>query len=275
VNEQSLPTLSDVPVSEALEIEKACSQFERDWKAWQGRPRPALESWLTRPAGPARTVLLGELLRLELAYRRQAGDLPSLDEYLARFPADEELLRSVFAAKARSDAQQAPPPHGQLPAPSPAEETLAGDSEPIGAANGELRAFPKVPGYEILGELGRGGMGPGDGPGTRTLLGHRSDQQPGAQRERQAAVFGQWRPDHQGVGREHRAIAANQLSRSGSGGVLASPSSQARLPSWWAQQCRDQDQRPRGPRQKRCGCQAAWMRSDQCPRSLVPNAVTL
>ena len=66
---EPLPSLDDLSPSEAVRVERACSRFERAWKDWRGRPRPALEDGLGEADGPARAVLLGELLRLEVTER--------------------------------------------------------------------------------------------------------------------------------------------------------------------------------------------------------------
>src|SRR5215831_5334117 len=108
----SLPTLSHLSDPEALAVERACTQFETAWRDWHGGPRPALEHWLDQAGGAVRVVLLAELLQLELAYRRRAGERPALEEYLGRFPADAPLLRGLFAATpepAAGPAGAAPP----------------------------------------------------------------------------------------------------------------------------------------------------------------------
>lgn len=89
-----LPTLTDLPASDAVRVEQVCRRFEQAWRA--GPPSPRLEDYLPEIAGPAQVSLLCELLLRELIYRCQAGDMPLLAEYLDRFPAHEELLRRVF-----------------------------------------------------------------------------------------------------------------------------------------------------------------------------------
>jgi hypothetical protein len=137
------------------------------------------------------------LLHLELAYRRRHGELPTLAEYLSRFPQRERLVRAVFeweglepagevpvsATAARDDASPPPAEAPTLPPPSPAaadaavseQPTLDPDSRatpfPRGTPETVLRSAepdgegaeglpgPAVPGYEILGTLGEGGLG--------------------------------------------------------------------------------------------------------------------
>jgi WD40 repeat protein len=122
-----------VSLQVAQSIDRACDRFEAAWRAGE---RPRLEPYLDGWDGPARALLLRELLTLEVAYRRRGGEAPVRGEYDARFPADAAL---VAAALGGEEATLAVPP----PAPP---EPAAGP-------------WPDLPGYEIDGELGRGGMG--------------------------------------------------------------------------------------------------------------------
>src|SRR5262249_37459478 len=60
-----------------------CDAFE---KAWQSGQRPRIEECLADVPEPVQAVLLDELLKLELAYRRQSGEKPRLEDYYQRFP---------------------------------------------------------------------------------------------------------------------------------------------------------------------------------------------
>ncbi len=80
--------------------------------------------------------MLRRLLALELELRRECGERPAPAEFLERFPEHGPLVESLFLE---------PDETGPSPAPSPG---------PAGAAD-----WPRIAGYEILGELGRGGMG--------------------------------------------------------------------------------------------------------------------
>jgi WD40 repeat protein len=172
MSEPLLPALDDLSAPEALHVEQACSRFEDAWKDWRGRPRPALEACLGEAAGPVRAVLLGELLRLELDYRRQAGERPELAEYLPRFPAEEGLVRAVFAGADRPADPAAHPAVHAAGSPGSAAKTkialpptrsepggLTPEAERLPAEGGGPPGAVVVPGYEVLGELGRGGMG--------------------------------------------------------------------------------------------------------------------
>jgi eukaryotic-like serine/threonine-protein kinase len=152
MNEASLPSLGDLSDAEALQVEQACSRFEQAWRDWQGRARPDLLDALGKAAGPVRAVQLAELLRLELVYRRQTGERPTLAEYLARLPGDERLLRSVFHEAVGADQTTM----GESTTKESRPGGLAGERVRTAAGAGSPVA---VPGYAIEGVLGKGAMG--------------------------------------------------------------------------------------------------------------------
>ncbi len=96
-------------------VDETCDVFEAHWRRGE---RPRIEDFLDRLAPEKREVLLGELLPLELSYRRQAGERPELGEYLARFPDDEAFLRRLFhwhhAESTRNSTPPFEPSHGEL-----------------------------------------------------------------------------------------------------------------------------------------------------------------
>jgi tetratricopeptide (TPR) repeat protein len=115
-------------------VDQVCSAFETRLKeATRTGQWPPLEDHLSQAAEPERSTLLKELLGLDLDYRRRAGEPPSVESYIARFPDHAELIRELL---------QAPPPPPSKPAPAR-------------AAQGP----PVIPGYENLEKLGSGGMG--------------------------------------------------------------------------------------------------------------------
>jgi hypothetical protein len=110
-----------------LRIDSVCLRFEEEWKA--GRT-PSLQDALGEARGDERSALLAELLKLEADYRRRRGETPLPDAYLPRFPEDAGAVLAAFSAS-EDTVPHAPAASGQ----------------------------PPVPHHDILGELGRGGMG--------------------------------------------------------------------------------------------------------------------
>jgi WD40 repeat protein len=123
-------------LSAALRVERACTDFEVAWRgAAAGGSRPRPEDYLTGPAGPERAALARELILLEAHYRRQAGEDVNHQEYAERFPD----LEPTWLARALGSQ-------------------WAADRRPPGA-EGSSTELHRVPGYEVVGVVGRGGMG--------------------------------------------------------------------------------------------------------------------
>jgi formylglycine-generating enzyme required for sulfatase activity len=123
--------LAALPFELARQVDQACDQFEECWEAG-GRPR--IEDYLAGIAPPASVLLLQQLIELEVAGRRDAGELPRAEDYLARFPGlDPGWLTRALGTAVPSTLHLGAVPEG-----------------------GEV---PVIRGYEILGVLGHGGMG--------------------------------------------------------------------------------------------------------------------
>jgi hypothetical protein len=153
-----VPSEESLPLSAELRIDAVCGRFEEEWKAVaSGGPRPAIEAYLVAAAQSERAALLRELLALELHYRKQWGERPTREEYRPRFPEHGELLESLFAKHAEAESLHAPEPGESGTASSvPGQET---GPELPSTDSAERPELPSIAGYEILGELGRGGMG--------------------------------------------------------------------------------------------------------------------
>jgi WD40 repeat protein len=128
----------DLPLPRLVEALRA--DQARRWRAGQRLLAEAYLDAFPQLAGSAEDALV--LIWGEALLRREAGEAPRLEEYRARFPQHAEALEAQFALQ------------GHLDGP-PGASTLA-PREPPGAAG---RPLPEVPGYEVLEEIARGGMG--------------------------------------------------------------------------------------------------------------------
>jgi len=118
--------LCQLPSDVARRVDEICDVFETQLAAG-GHPR--IEEFLGAFQEPGRSVLLGELLWLELEWYLSAGEFPDLETYCQRFPDRAAFVRSIF------------------------EEVLSSRQPSAGAA------WPEIPNYHVLERLGEGGMG--------------------------------------------------------------------------------------------------------------------
>jgi serine/threonine protein kinase len=150
------------------EFEDVIRRFEDDW---QGRERPDILVYLPMDAG--RTRLLNELVHIDLENRLRAGEPARVEEYLARYPeltddrsfvlelisTEHEFRRRREPGLAISEFTQRFPQYGiDLPRRI-SQVTMDGWDVPIPPTAHRMEVLPEVAGYEVLGMLGRGGMG--------------------------------------------------------------------------------------------------------------------
>src|SRR5262249_26386468 len=123
-------------LSAAEVVKLVAADLERRWR--QGE-RVLIETYLAALPGPLDPDARMDLVYAEIVAREAAGDGPGPAEYVFRFPELEERIRAQFllhrALLDDGGAEAAPPTE-----PPPPFAHV-------------------VPGYDILGELGSGGMG--------------------------------------------------------------------------------------------------------------------
>ncbi|MFO0868916.1 MAG: protein kinase [Pirellulales bacterium] len=139
--------------SRTVRLERLRAEQVRRWQLGQRVP---LEELLREPADAdlaSDADALLDLLYSELLLREEAGENPTVDDFVARFPALDEPLRRQFAV------------HAALPSgegwSALVQHSTTIDSHTIQQRASSLTAvtLPEVPEYELLSELGRGGMG--------------------------------------------------------------------------------------------------------------------
>jgi serine/threonine protein kinase/tetratricopeptide (TPR) repeat protein len=111
--------------------------------SWREGQRVAVEAFLERcPSLRLDEECLLDLLYNEIRLREEAGETPTLEEYDQRFPQLGESLRVQFQVH-------------QVMRPG---EALAEFARADAARFSRLSPLPVIPGFEVLGELGRGAM---------------------------------------------------------------------------------------------------------------------
>ena len=158
-------TAVDLEQDLLAQIEAACQQFKVALGA--GR-RPRIEDAWSDRSGPSPPILLRDLLTLELAHRRHAGERPEPAEYQARFPGQDAVIRAAFEAITEVSGDSTVQP-GTLMQDETRKGTLPGTpATELNSVTGPESSRPDRPGaapgmlsmadLEILGELGGGGQ---------------------------------------------------------------------------------------------------------------------
>ena len=139
------------PESEAVgvnvfeQIQSICRDFQRQLK--QGA-FCRIEDYVGRVKGEAQSNLFQQLLSAEITSRLQKGEQPSSDEYIARFPHYRRLIRRAFLEPSLMSGESGE--SGDSIDASPANVPTMITEVPVGERLGD---------YELMRELGRGGMG--------------------------------------------------------------------------------------------------------------------
>ena len=183
------PTQGQPPLPQTRHLEERDDPARQLWSLWRRGQAPRVDEFLARD-GPRDPAQIAAILRVDQSERFRIGQWVRAEDYLANFPAvREDPQRSVDLIFAeyllREEGGHPPEPEEYLRRfPEHAEElklqlelhralethpepsvergradrirrTTVGPLEP----GVEPEGFPNIPGYEVLGVLGRGGMG--------------------------------------------------------------------------------------------------------------------
>jgi predicted ATPase len=164
---EPVPPLDD---RELAAVEEAVKRFEA---AWRQGPPPALDAHLPPAGDRLRRPLLAALAKADLELRLKAGEPVRAEEHLARYPelaADREAALGLIAAEYKLRRRAEPelglpdylrrfPEYREELPEHIAQATVLGGGRVTPRSPAEPRRPPAVAGYEIVGELGHGGMG--------------------------------------------------------------------------------------------------------------------
>jgi eukaryotic-like serine/threonine-protein kinase len=128
-------------------LEDLLRELIDDWTA--GAPRPLRAYLDRRPEVAGRREAVIELINQEVAVRQLRGETPRLADYLGEFPELTESLERLFEVHALTSGGREPDDRTAILSPSEGPIVPG----PVGVG------MPRIPGYDIEGLLGRGGMG--------------------------------------------------------------------------------------------------------------------
>jgi eukaryotic-like serine/threonine-protein kinase len=142
------PACAELPLADRRQIDAICDQFEAAWRADEW---PDIGAYLEPVADALRPQLFRELLALDLGLRERHGDPPDAALYRALFPEYLAIIDSEFTSAGSSEPTRIRTtsivPNG-LP-----------DAGRRGGRAGDPNEALASAGYQVLDELGRGGMG--------------------------------------------------------------------------------------------------------------------
>ncbi len=133
---------NNLPRADLQVVDRICDGFE---KAWRAGERPDIASFLDGAPAPMRAQLFRGLLTVEVEFLLTNGSTPAPAAYTERFP---EFLEQADAVLASFGLGR-----------STIEDSESGAVLPCAEISSAALDALRLAGYEVRGELGRGGMG--------------------------------------------------------------------------------------------------------------------
>jgi WD40 repeat protein/serine/threonine protein kinase len=161
----SFPHLRGLAADERMEVARCAGAFDDAWQNHPAQP-PDLAAFLPAESR-LRFPVLVELAHIDLERRLKLGQAARVEEYLQRFPelardagvvwaliVAECTRRGLAAAAALEEYGRRFPDHREA-----LRAWLSGSTRGRSSEGGSAGVAQALPGYQILGLLGRGGMG--------------------------------------------------------------------------------------------------------------------
>ncbi|HEV3121818.1 MAG TPA: serine/threonine-protein kinase, partial [Isosphaeraceae bacterium] len=164
MSEHSPAENAALSLSEVESIDRICDHFEAAWRADEW---PCIEAYLDAVAEPGRTILLRELLELEVELRLEAGERPSASEYRLRFAERASVVEDVFHQERESGALRPTFSEKAVAVRISSVDAATSHASTVGWDPERVDDLPEVDGalgrivgdYQILERIGSGGMG--------------------------------------------------------------------------------------------------------------------
>ena len=139
---------ADDSLARARVVHRTCEAFEAAWRAGVS---PSIDDYLGSAGDGCAAEVFDELLALEIELRRERGERPTVNEYLARFSAREPAVLAAFR-----DADRTVSVDSRSSVVAPAIRAIIQTAATIHADRALLSAIGD---YELIEEIARGGMG--------------------------------------------------------------------------------------------------------------------
>ena len=155
--------MNDAPIDPAqlLATELVLHLREELKQRWRAGSPVRVEDLLAKSQGKIADEGILDLIYQEIVLREEAGEQPTLDEYRQRFPLLDDSLQRQFALHEILNKSMLDSGAASTSATVTINENtpLAAAPSSPGTADSPSCPMPIIPGYEILAEIGRGGMG--------------------------------------------------------------------------------------------------------------------